>query len=66
VRYELDKRPEVLEEYRRCCRLVEQFARDYVDKWIGVQGDRAKAEGWAILQAAKALERDHPMITIPE
>jgi hypothetical protein len=66
MRYELDERPEVLEQHRRCVRFIETFARDYVERWIGVQGDRAKAEGWAILQAAKALERDPPLIAIQE
>jgi hypothetical protein len=47
---------EVRDDERVKCRLiVERFALEYVDKWIGVQGDKAKAEGWAILQAAAEL-----------
>lgn len=43
------------EERKLCVKLVEKFAVEYVHKWIGTQGDKAKAEGWAILQAAAAL-----------
>ena len=40
-----------------CVGFLEQFAQDYVEKWIGATGDAAKAEGWAILQAVAALKK---------
>ena len=64
MRYEIDKRPEVTAEHQRCVRALKEFAQQYVDKWESIQGDRAKAEGWAILQAAVSLERSYPMVTI--
>lgn len=48
-----------------CAAIVEQFAKDYVSKWIGTQGDHAKAEGWAILQAAAHLREAGGFSTEP-
>lgn len=44
-----------VDEREKCVRALEQFARDYVTKWIGTQGDSVKAEAWAILQAAEHI-----------
>lgn len=43
------------DERKQCVRELEQFAREYVQKWIGTQGESIKAEAWAILQAAEHL-----------
>lgn len=40
---------------QQCVEFLESFAKDYVAKWEKTTGDSAKAEGWAILQAAIAL-----------
>jgi hypothetical protein len=51
---------EVREQMReQCAEFIQSFATDYVEKWVGVQGDKAKAEGWAILQAAAALRKSN-------
>lgn len=42
-------------EREKCVHELEQFAREYVAKWIGTQGESIKAEAWAILQAAEHL-----------
>lgn len=49
--------PEEIRETTKqmCVEFIESFAKDYVDKWIKAEGDGAKAQGWAILQAAAAL-----------
>ena len=39
----------------QCADFIESFATRYVEKWATTTGDSAKAEGWAILQAAAAL-----------
>lgn len=39
----------------QCAEFLASFAVDYVNKWAKTTGDSAKAEGWAILQAAGAL-----------
>lgn len=44
--------PENVTEREKIARELEQFARDYVEKWGPTQGEGAKSEGWAILQAA--------------
>lgn len=41
----------------QCLEFLQQFAQEYVEKWIGTTGDGAKAEGWAILQASAALRK---------
>ncbi len=43
------------DERKRCRRIIEEYSVAYVDKWINIQGDRAKAHGWAILTAAAQL-----------
>jgi hypothetical protein len=49
-----------VDQHERCIRLVEQFANEYVEKWATIQGDSAKAAGWAILQAAAMLKERAP------
>lgn len=49
-----------VEEHRRCVQLIEEFAEEYVRKWVDVSGDGAKAAGWAILQAAVHLRKQAP------
>jgi len=59
--------PEALEAHIRheaaqtmkesCIEFLREFATTYVEKWVGTTGDGAKAEGWAILQAAAALQK---------
>ena len=44
------------DERMRCRLQVEQFARDYVNKWA--DHEDARAQGWAILQAAHDLTTD--------
>lgn len=44
------------DERVRCRRQLEQFARRYVMEWKETAG--AKAQGWAILQAADDLTRN--------
>lgn len=42
----------LLTEREKCAQELESFAREYVAKWIGAQGESVKSEAWAILQAA--------------
>lgn len=42
-------------ERQRCIKAVEEFAVDYVNEWVTLQGNEAKAQGWAILLAAAHL-----------
>jgi hypothetical protein len=49
-----------MEEHAKCVKHIEEFAELYVEKWIETQGDAAKAEGWAILQAAASLRKYKP------
>lgn len=49
---------ELREQMRaQCAEFVQAFATEYVEKWVGTTGDSAKAEGWAMLQAAAALRK---------
>jgi hypothetical protein len=41
---------------QQCVEFLENFAREYVDKWEGITGDSSKSEGWAILQATMARQ----------
>lgn len=41
---------------QKCVEYIEAFAAGYVERWTEIEGNTAKAQGWAILQAAQALK----------
>lgn len=48
------------DERERCRKIIEEYSLTYVNKWINLTGDSAKAEGWAILVAAAELRAVAP------
>ena len=44
------------DEREQCRTIIERFAETYMARWDHLKGDAAKAQGWAILQAAAELQ----------